>query len=115
MDDRQPSQTALAAAAARAAHPVVDREPLIFRDPVAADLIGEPGAEMVGYHRRAGPPAGRGPGRPVAPIRRPAPARPLPAGPGGRLAVASEAGGLSGRSDDGDMGVAAGTRALLDR
>ena len=54
MDDRQPSQTALAAAAARAAHPVVDREPLIFRDPVAADLIGEPGAEMVGYHRRSG-------------------------------------------------------------
>ena len=54
MDDRQPSQTALAAAAARAAYPVVDREPLIFRDPVAADLIGEPGAEMVGYHRRSG-------------------------------------------------------------
>jgi Leucine carboxyl methyltransferase len=54
MDDRQPSQTALAAAAARAAHPVVDQEPLIFRDPVAADLIGEPGAEMVGYHRRSG-------------------------------------------------------------
>jgi methyltransferase (TIGR00027 family) len=54
MDDRQPSQTALAAAAARAAHLVVDREPLIFRDPVAADLIGEPGAEMVGYHRRSG-------------------------------------------------------------
>jgi methyltransferase (TIGR00027 family) len=54
MHDRQPSQTALAAAAARAAHLVVDREPLIFRDPVAADLIGEPGAEMVGYHRRSG-------------------------------------------------------------
>jgi O-methyltransferase involved in polyketide biosynthesis len=54
MDDRQPSQTALAAAAARAAHLVVDQEPLIFRDPVAADLIGEPGAEMVGYHRRSG-------------------------------------------------------------
>jgi methyltransferase (TIGR00027 family) len=54
MQDRQPSQTALAAAAARAAHLVVDREPLIFRDPVAADLIGEPGAEMVGYHRRSG-------------------------------------------------------------
>jgi O-methyltransferase involved in polyketide biosynthesis len=47
MDDRQPSQTALAPAAARAAHLVVDREPLIFRDPVAADLIGEPGAEQV--------------------------------------------------------------------
>jgi methyltransferase (TIGR00027 family) len=54
MDDRQPSQTALAAAAARAAHLVVDREPLIFRDPVATDLIGEAGAEMVGYHRRSG-------------------------------------------------------------
>jgi methyltransferase (TIGR00027 family) len=54
MEDRQPSQTALAAAAARAAHLVVDREPLIFRDPVAADLIGEPGAEMVGYHRASG-------------------------------------------------------------
>jgi O-methyltransferase involved in polyketide biosynthesis len=54
MHDRQPSQMALAAAAARAAHLVVDREPLIFRDPVAADLIGEPGAEMVGYHRRSG-------------------------------------------------------------
>jgi hypothetical protein len=33
---------------------VVDQEPLLFRDPVAADLIGEPGAEMVGYHRRSG-------------------------------------------------------------
>ena len=54
MEDRQPSQTALAAAAARAAHLVVDREPLVFRDPVAADLIGEPGAEMVGYHRASG-------------------------------------------------------------
>jgi methyltransferase (TIGR00027 family) len=54
MDDRQPSQTALAAAAARAAHLVFDNEPLIFRDPVAADLIGAPGAEMVGYHRRSG-------------------------------------------------------------
>jgi methyltransferase (TIGR00027 family) len=54
MQDRQPSQMALAAAAARAAHLVVDREPLIFRDPVAADLIGAPGAEMVGYHQRSG-------------------------------------------------------------
>jgi methyltransferase (TIGR00027 family) len=54
MPDRQPSQTALAAAAARAAHLVVDKQPLIFRDPVAADLIGEPGAEMVAYHRSSG-------------------------------------------------------------
>ena len=52
--DRQPRQMALAAAAARAAHLVVDREPLIFRDPVAAALIGAPGAEMVGYHRSSG-------------------------------------------------------------
>jgi methyltransferase (TIGR00027 family) len=54
MDDRQPSQTALAAAAARAAHLVVDHEPLLFHDPVATTLIGEPGGEMVGYHRRSG-------------------------------------------------------------
>ena len=27
---------------------------MIFRDPVAADLIGRPGAEMVGYHQRSG-------------------------------------------------------------
>jgi methyltransferase (TIGR00027 family) len=54
MDDRQPSQTALAAAAARAAHPVVDREPLIFRDPVAAALLGDKGEEMIGYHRASG-------------------------------------------------------------
>jgi O-methyltransferase involved in polyketide biosynthesis len=50
----QPDRARRGPAAARAAHPVVDREPLIFRDPVAADLIGEPGAEMVGYHRRSG-------------------------------------------------------------
>jgi methyltransferase (TIGR00027 family) len=54
MDERRPSPTALAAAAARAAHLVVDHEPLIFHDPVAAELIGAPGAEMVGYHRRSG-------------------------------------------------------------
>ena len=54
MDDRQPSQTALAAAAARAAHLVVDNEPFLFRDPVAGVLIGEQGQEMVGFHRRSG-------------------------------------------------------------
>jgi len=51
---RQPSQTALAAAAASAVWLVVDQQPLIFRDPVAADLIGEAGAEMLRYHRRSG-------------------------------------------------------------
>jgi methyltransferase (TIGR00027 family) len=54
MDDRQPSQTALAAAAARAAHLVVDQEPLIFRDPTAMALLGDKGEEMVGYHQRSG-------------------------------------------------------------
>ena len=54
MLDRQPSQTALAAAAARAAHLVVDHEPLIFRDPTAMALLGDTGEEMVGYHRRSG-------------------------------------------------------------
>jgi methyltransferase (TIGR00027 family) len=50
----RPSQTALAAAAARAAHLVVDQESLIFRDTAAMALLGEPGEEMVGYHRSSG-------------------------------------------------------------
>jgi methyltransferase (TIGR00027 family) len=50
----RPSQTALAAAAARAAHLLVDQEPLIFRDTAAMALLGEPGEEMVGYHRSSG-------------------------------------------------------------
>jgi methyltransferase (TIGR00027 family) len=54
MHDRQPSQTALAAAAARAAHLVVDSEPIIFRDPVAAALLGDRAEEMIGYHRLHG-------------------------------------------------------------
>jgi hypothetical protein len=45
--DLRPSQTALAAAAARAAHLVVDQEPLIFRDTAAMALLGEPGEEAV--------------------------------------------------------------------
>jgi methyltransferase (TIGR00027 family) len=54
MPDRQPSQTALAAAAARAAHLVVDKQPLIFRDPVAMPLLGDRAEEMVGFHRARG-------------------------------------------------------------
>src|SRR6266498_860248 len=54
MRDRQPSQTALAAAAARAAHLVVDSEPFIFRDPIAMALLGDRADEMVGYHRARG-------------------------------------------------------------
>ncbi|MEV4759768.1 SAM-dependent methyltransferase [Micromonospora sp. NPDC049559] len=50
----QPSQTALTAAAARAAHPIVDAEPLIFTDPLAARLLGERAEELIAYHRRRG-------------------------------------------------------------
>jgi methyltransferase (TIGR00027 family) len=48
-----PSQTALLAAAARAAHPIVDHEPLIFVDPCAEALLGDQ-AGFIDYHRRSG-------------------------------------------------------------
>ncbi|MBO2448214.1 class I SAM-dependent methyltransferase [Actinomadura barringtoniae] len=54
MEKEMPSRTALAAAVARAAHLVVDREPLIFRDELAATLLGDLGEEMLGYHRAHG-------------------------------------------------------------
>jgi O-methyltransferase involved in polyketide biosynthesis len=43
-----PSQTALFAAAARAAHLIVDREPVIFADELAAVLLGEQAEEFNG-------------------------------------------------------------------
>ncbi len=42
------------AAAARAAHPIVDRPPHIFADPLAAQLLGEQAGELIGYHRAHG-------------------------------------------------------------
>ena len=48
-----PSQTALFAAAARAAHLIVDREPVIFADELAAILLGEQAEEFISYHRAA--------------------------------------------------------------
>ncbi|GAA3142145.1 SAM-dependent methyltransferase [Planomonospora alba] len=54
MHGEQPSQTAMMAAAARAAHLVVDREPFILRDTVAAALLGERAEELIGYHRAYG-------------------------------------------------------------
>jgi len=42
------------AAAARAAHLIVDHEPLIFADPLAADLLGERADELISYHRLHG-------------------------------------------------------------
>ena len=49
-----PSQTALTAAAARAAHLIVDGEPVIFADHLAAALLGERADEFIGYHRAHG-------------------------------------------------------------
>ena len=47
------SQTALMAAAARAAHPIVDHQPFIFVDPCAEALLGEQ-ADLIDYHRKHG-------------------------------------------------------------
>ena len=49
-----PSFTALTAAAARAAHLVVDGEPRIFGDTLAAPLLGDRADELIGYHRLHG-------------------------------------------------------------
>lgn len=49
-----PSGTALTAAAARAAHLLVDDEPRIFADTLAAALLGDSAAELIGYHRLHG-------------------------------------------------------------
>lgn len=54
MNDEEPSRTALMAAAGRAAHLVVDREPFIFEDTVAHALLGEGAEELIGYHRAYG-------------------------------------------------------------
>jgi methyltransferase (TIGR00027 family) len=51
---RGPSTTALTAAAARAAHLIVDDEPRIFADTLAAALLGDRAAELIGYHRLHG-------------------------------------------------------------
>jgi methyltransferase (TIGR00027 family) len=51
---RQSSQTALTAAAARAAHLIVDDEPVIFADTLAADLLGDQAEELIRYHKSHG-------------------------------------------------------------
>ncbi|MFF0574836.1 class I SAM-dependent methyltransferase [Streptosporangium saharense] len=48
------SQTALMAAAARAAHLVVDQKPFIFEDTLAHSLLGGRAEELIGYHRAYG-------------------------------------------------------------
>jgi len=42
------------AAAARAAHLIVDDEPRIFADPLAGRLLGDRADELIGYHTRHG-------------------------------------------------------------
>ena len=55
MDSSSPvSRTALTAAAARAAHLLVDREPLIFVDSLAQALLGARADELIAYHQRFG-------------------------------------------------------------
>lgn len=50
----QPSFSALTAAAARAAHLLVDGPPAIFADPLAAALLGDRAEELIAYHRLHG-------------------------------------------------------------
>lgn len=51
---RRPSQTALTAAAARAAHRIVDGEPRIFDDHLAEAMLGDDAEELLAYHRGRG-------------------------------------------------------------
>lgn len=53
-NDGRPSQTALTAAAARAAHLIVDGEPRIFADTLAYTLLGDEAETLIGYHRLHG-------------------------------------------------------------
>jgi methyltransferase (TIGR00027 family) len=48
------SRTALMAAAARAAHLIVDEEPYVFTDPLAIALLGDRADELLEYHRAHG-------------------------------------------------------------
>ncbi|MEV0463456.1 class I SAM-dependent methyltransferase [Nocardia tengchongensis] len=54
MNDTGPSRTAMMAAAARAAHLIVDDAPHLFHDTVAESLLGERAAELLSYHRDSG-------------------------------------------------------------
>lgn len=50
----EPSRTAMMAAAARAAHLLIDSEPYLFRDTMASALLGPHAEELIGYHLHHG-------------------------------------------------------------
>ena len=52
--DGQPSFTAFTAAAARAAHLIVDAAPVIFADTLAEAMLGERAEEYIAFHRAHG-------------------------------------------------------------
>jgi methyltransferase (TIGR00027 family) len=52
--NEEPSFTALTAAAARAAHLIVDDEPRIFADVLASAMLGDQAGELLAYHRAHG-------------------------------------------------------------
>ncbi len=52
--DGQPSFTAFTAAAARAAHLIVDAAPVIFADTLAEAMLGERAGEYIAFHRAHG-------------------------------------------------------------
>jgi methyltransferase (TIGR00027 family) len=52
--EEQSSETAMTAAAARAAHLIVDGPPPIFADTLAATMLGDRADEFIGYHRKHG-------------------------------------------------------------
>ncbi len=54
VSNEQPSDTALTAAAARAAHLIVDNVPWIFVDVTASALLGDRADELIGFHRAHG-------------------------------------------------------------
>jgi methyltransferase (TIGR00027 family) len=54
VDIERGSETALTAAAARAAHLLVDDAPIIFADPLAERLLGDQAEMLLAYHRNSG-------------------------------------------------------------
>jgi methyltransferase (TIGR00027 family) len=54
IDNEGPSHSALTAAAARAAHLIVDDAPLIFTDELATVMLGDQAEYLIGFHRAHG-------------------------------------------------------------